>query len=149
MSLRLTWWNCLWLVLPLLVWNLLLDPHLTDPRITSDSASPKWLLAVETTARLVLFILPILLPLQVKSLWAKSGLALYIFGTLIYFATWMPLLWMSDSAWSNSPVGLLAPRLTPFLPFLGIALIGESWPYGIISAIFIFFHTAHGLQNLN
>ncbi len=148
MPLRLTWWNCLWLILPLLVWNLLLGPRMTDPRINSDAASPKWLLAAESTIRICLFILPVLLPLQMKGPWARSGWVLYIFGTLVYFATWMPLLLRPDSDWSNGPVGLLAPRLTPFLPFLGIALIGKSWPYGIISALFIFFHTAHGVQNL-
>jgi hypothetical protein len=50
--------------------------------------------------------------------------------------------------WNNHPAGLLALRLTPLLSFLGIALMGESWLYGLISAAFIFFHTWHGVQNL-
>jgi hypothetical protein len=68
---------------------------------------------------------------------------------VIYFASWMPLLLAPYSAWSNSSSGWLAPRLTPFLCFLGIAMLGQSWPYAAFSTLFIFFHTWHGFQNLN
>ena len=49
---------------------------------------------------------------------------MYILGTLVYFASWLPLFMAPASAWSTSPAGLMAPRLTPFLSFLGIAIIG-------------------------
>jgi hypothetical protein len=38
--------------------------------------------------------------------------------------------------------------LTPLLSFLGIALLGGSWVYGLIAAVFIVLHTGHGVQNL-
>jgi hypothetical protein len=98
--------------------------------------------------RIFVFVLPLLLPLQQKDITSKAGLWIYIIGTLIYFASWLPFLFAPQSAWSNSTPGLLAPRLTPFLPFLGVALIGHSWPYGVIAALFIFLHTWHGVQNL-
>ena len=147
MKLTLTWLNCFWLILPLLVWNLILGPRITDPRVTSDANSPGWLLASENVTRILVFALPLFLPLQVKDAWGKAGLLIYILGTLLYFASWLPLLFASGSAWSNSGIGLLAPRLTPFLPFLGIAILSGSWLYGVISAVFIFFHTWHGIQN--
>ncbi len=148
MKFQLTWLNCFWLILPLLAWNLFLAPHIADPRISSDAHSAKWLLAAETITRIVVFAFPLLLPLQIKDALSKAGLAIYIFGTLIYFASWLPLLLAPGSAWSSSSAGLLAPRLTPFLSFLGIAMIGHSWFYGSISAVFIFIHTWHGIQNL-
>ena len=148
MNLGLTLWNCLWLILPLLAWNILLGPRITDPRITSDAHSPRWLLIAENIARILVFASPILLPLQWKDIWSKAGLGVYIFGTLVYFTSWMPLIIVPYSSWSNHPAGLFAPRLTPTLSFLGIALIGGSWVYGLISAVFIFFHTWHGIQNL-
>lgn len=148
MHVRLAWLNCILLILPLLAWNIILGPKIVDPRITSDSHSPRWLLIAETVTRILVFAFPVLLPLQLKDAWNKAGLAVYIIGTLIYFASWLPLIYALASAWSNSPVGLLAPRLTPFLPFLGIALMGEAWPYGVIAAVFILFHTWHGVQNL-
>lgn len=147
MKLELRLLNCIWLILPLLAWNLLLGPRITQEAITSDAHSPKWLLIAENFTRILVFALPLLLPLQLKNAWSKAGLIVYILGTLVYFASWMPLLLAPDSGWSQSPAGLLAPRLTPFLCFLGIALIGGSWPYGVISAIFIVLHTWHGIQN--
>ncbi len=145
---KLAWLSCLWLLLPLLAWNLVLSPKITDPRITSDAHSPAWLLIGENITRLVVFMLPLLIPLQIREPLSKVGLAIYLIGTLVYFASWLPLLFAPASVWSNSILGLLAPRLTPFLPFLGIALIGRSWPYGALAAIFVLLHTWHGIQNL-
>lgn len=148
LPIKLSWTNCFWLIIPLLAWNLVLGAQLSDPRIASDAFSPKWMLVIENLTRLVIFIFPILLPLRWNDALSKTGLAIYLAGILIYFATWLPLLLAPDSAWSNSPAGLLAPWLTPFLPFLGIAMVGHSLPYGVIAIGFIFFHTWHGVQNL-
>ena len=148
MKFQLTWVNTFWLLLPLLAWNLVLGPRITQDAITSNTHSPKWLLFAENVFRILVFALPLLIPLQWKDAWNKAGLVVYILGTLVYFASWLPLMLAPQSAWSKSPLGLLAPRLTPFLSFLGIALIGASWPYGLIAAVFIFFHTWHGIQNL-
>lgn len=148
MQLKLTWLNCFLLMLPLLAWNLVLGPRITDLRITSDEHSPAWLLMGENLMRMLVFALPLLIPLQTRNDWGKAGLAIYLLGTLLYFASWLPLLLAPHSAWSNSVPGLFAPRLTPYLPFLGIALIGQSWIYGILAAIFIGLHTWHGVQNL-
>ncbi len=148
MQFKLAWLNCFLLILPLLIWNVLLGPKITDARITSDSHSPAWLSIAENTTRMAVFILPLLIPLQFRESVTKSGLMVYIAGTLMYFASWLPLLFAPGSAWSNSLPGLLAPRLTPFLCFLGIALIGQSWLYGALAALFISFHTWHGIQNL-
>jgi hypothetical protein len=148
MQFRLVWLNCFWLIAPLLIWNLIYGPKLTDPRITSDAHSPAWQLIAENITRIGVFMLPLLIPLQFREPLSKAGLAIYIVGTLIYFASWLPLLFAPHSVWSNSPLGLLAPALTPFLAFLGIALIGQSWLYGALATVFIGFHTWHGIRNL-
>jgi len=148
MKLGLTPVNCFWLILPLLIWNLVLGPRITQPAILSDAHSPKWLLIAENITRILVFALPLIIPLQTKDVWGKADLAVYILGTLIYFTSWLPLLLAPNSAWSTSPAGLLAPRLTPFLSFLGITLIGQAWPYGLLAAVFIFMHTWHGVNNL-
>ncbi len=148
MKIELRWLNCFWLLVPLLIWNVVLTPRITIKEIISDAHSPNWLLAAENVMRILVFAFPILLPLQVKDPLSKIGLILYLGGTLIYFATWIPLLLAPDSIWSQSTIGLLAPRLTPILPFIGIALIGNSIPYAFISALFVALHTWHGVQNL-
>ena len=152
MKLGLAWFNGFWLILPLLAWNLLLSPRITQEAITSDAHSPKWLLIAENVVRILVFALPLFIALPREADWQstlpKAGLIIYILGTLIYFASWLPLLLAPGSAWCNSLPGLLAPRLTPFLSFLGIAMLGQAWPYGLVAAVFIFFHTWHGIQNL-
>ncbi|MGD0879283.1 MAG: hypothetical protein ABSA01_14225 [Anaerolineales bacterium] len=152
MKMELTLLNCLWLILPLLAWNLILGPSINDPHVTSDAHSPPWLLIAENVPRILVFALPVLTPLLHGSDWLstlpKAGMAVYIIGTLVYFCSCLPLLLAPASTWSNSPAGLLDPRLTPYLSFLGIAQLGGSRLYGCISAVFIFFHTWHGMQNL-
>jgi hypothetical protein len=152
MRMEISLFNCLWLILPLLAWNIILGPRITDPRVTSDAHSPQWLLIAENIARILVFALPLLIPLPHGADWLstlpKAGMAVYIIGTLVYFCSWLPLLLAPASIWSNSPVGLLAPRLTPYLSFLGIALLGGTWLYAGIAAVFIFLHTWHGIQNL-
>jgi hypothetical protein len=152
MKMELSVANCFWLILPLLAWNIILGPRVRDTRITSDAHSPKWQLMAENAARVLVFALPLLMPLPRGADWqanlTKAGLMVYMLGTLIYFAAWLPLLSAPANAWSNSTPGLLAARLTPFLSFLGITLLGAAWPYGVIAAVFIFLHTWHGVQNL-
>ncbi|WKZ35124.1 MAG: hypothetical protein QY332_16035 [Anaerolineales bacterium] len=148
MKFELHWLNGLWLMLPLLAWNIVLAPKITLEQVVSDANSPAWLLTAESITRIIVFVFPILLALQFRDVLGKAGLVIYVFGTLIYFASWIPLIWMPASDWSASPLGLLAPRLTPLLPFLGIALIGHSAPYVVFSVIFVALHTWHGIQNL-
>lgn len=148
MKLELRWLNCLWLMAPLLTWNIILAPKITLDKVISDANSPTWLLAAENIVRIVVFVFPLLFPLRVQDAVSKTGLSLYLIGTLLYYITWIPLIWMPDSLWSQSAAGLLAPRLTPLLWFLGIAMIGHSVPYAGFSILFIILHTWHGIQNL-
>ncbi len=148
MNLTLTWFNCFWLLLPLLAWNLLLGSKLTQEQIISDAHSPAWLLGAENVFRLATFILPLFLRLQLDSVLGKIGLALYLLGLLVYFVSWIPLIRVPQAAWSQSFAGLFAPRLTPLIWLIGVALLANSWFYGLLAAIFILFHTWHGLNNL-
>lgn len=149
MKVEMRWLNCLWLLFPLLIWNIALAPKIILEKVVSDAHSPSWLLVAENLTRIVTFAFPILLPLQTQGSLSKTGWIFYLAGILIYFASWIPLMMAPYSGWSQSAAGLLAPRITPFLPFLGIALIGHSMPYVFVSALFIILHTWHGMQNLS
>ena len=145
---KIRWSNCFWLVIPLLAWNIALAPNLTLEEVISDAHSPAWLLAAENLTRIVVFAFPLLLAFQVKDRLGKTGLAIYLAGLLIYFASWIPLVWTSQSGWSQSAVILLLPRVSPLLAFVGIAMIGHSLFYVFASVLFIILHTIHGIQNL-
>jgi hypothetical protein len=149
MKLELTWVNCFWLILPLLAWNIIFGAKITQEQITSDVHSPAWLLGAENVFRLAAFILPLLLRMRLDTSLGKIGLVIYVVGTLVYFASWIPLMLAPQSAWSQSIPGLFAPRLTPLVSLVGIALIATSWPYGLLATIFILFHTWHGIQNIS
>jgi len=148
MSLELGLINCLWLILPLLVWNIVFGSKLNDSRLTSDANSPPWQLLAENGTRILVFALPVLIPLQFQNGTSKAGFVVYLIGTLIYFVSWIPLMIAYQSYWSRSTIGTLAPFITPLFVFWGIALIGQSWGYGIVSILFIILHGWHGVQNL-
>jgi hypothetical protein len=149
MKLELTLVNCFWLVVPLLVWNIAFGSKITQEAITSDAHSPAWLLGAENIFRIITFVLPLLLRMRIDDHLGKIGLAIYGIGTLIYFASWIPLMTAPQSAWSQSIAGLFAPRITPWIALLGVAFVAHSWIYGSIATVFIFFHTWHGIQNLH
>jgi len=140
--------NCFWLLTPLLIWNILLSSKITLDAVISDAHSPGWLLIPENIIRTAVFILSLFISLQVVDRVSKTGFFVYLTGILVYFASWLPLILAPQAGWSTSSAGLLAPRLTPLIPFMGITLIGNSWFYAGLSSIFLFLHTWHGIQNL-
>ena len=148
MKIEFTFANCFWLIVPLLVWNIAFGSKITQEAITSDAHSSAWLLGAENLFRIATFFLPILLRMRVDDGLGKVGLAIYMIGILISLASWIPLMTAPQSAWSQSIPGLFAPRLTPWIALLGVALVAHSWQYGAIATAFIFFHTWHGIQNL-
>jgi len=64
MTFELRWLNCLWLMVPLLAWNIILAPKITLPKVISDANSPPWLLAAENITRIIVFAFPLILPLR-------------------------------------------------------------------------------------
>ncbi|WP_293928311.1 hypothetical protein [Sphingobacterium sp. UBA6320] len=148
--------NCFILILPILIWNILLTDHLPpayQPEVFSKDI-PSFLMYGEQISRIIIFLLAFLMPLHISRSNKGQMLGLYIYtvGVLLYFASWIMLIGLPNSAWSNSMVGFSAPAITPALWLAGIGLIGNSfyfnlpfrrWPFMFISAIFLFFHISH------
>jgi hypothetical protein len=146
--------NCFLLVLPALVWNIFLTSRLPQrwfaPQVFDNI--PGWLAVAENILRLLVFFLPLLMPLQIKTRLQKTGLALYFLGLALYFASWLALIYAPDSAWSSSLVGLLGPAYTPLVWLVGIGLVSSTLylplPYQpayyiALSAAFITVHCTH------
>lgn len=146
--------NCFLLTLPIMAWNMLLTnrlPEAFQPDIFWKDI-PAFLTWGENISRALVFMFTLLMPLRIVTHVQKSGLILYVAGTIIYFASWLVLIYLPDSAWSNSILGFMAPAYTPLLWLLGIGLIGDSfyfnWPYRrwyfmLISIVFLSFHNYH------
>ena len=134
---KIRWSNCFWLVIPLLAWNIALAPNLTLEEVISDAHSPAWLLAAENLTRIVVFAFPLLLAFQVKDRLGKTGLAIYLAGLLIYFASWVPLVWTSPIWLGRSDIafaagypsaGIFGHRLDRPFPILCICIRSVHHP---------------------
>ena len=137
--------NCFWLLLPIFVWNAVFTARLPQAGFKSDAGVPQSVLLAEQWLRIAVFIWPLLLPLRWQDQGSRAGWVLFAVGTLVYFVSWLPLLYLPETAWSKSAVGLLAQAYTPLLWLAGIALIGASWPYALASLLFVGVHVYHNI----
>jgi len=148
--------NSLLLLLPIMAWNLIFAsklPWTYSEEIFSKNI-PSFITIGENVFRLIVFILPVFMPLRIETQSQKIGLWLYVAGTAIYFVSWLAQMYFPQSAWSLSVWGFLAPAYTPLLWLVGIGLIGStlyfsspyrSWVYIFLSIIFIGFHLTHAI----
>lgn len=146
--------NCFLLTLPILVWNILLTnklPKAFQPEIFGNKI-PAFLTYGENISRTIIFAFTLFMPLNIATSLQKKGLILYIGGTLLYFVSWLALIYLPVSYWSNSLLGFMAPAYTPLLWLLGIGLIGDSfyfifpfrrWFFISTSILFLVFHNLH------
>jgi hypothetical protein len=142
---RLQLLNCFWLLLPIFLWNALFAARLPQQGFKSHAGVPQVVLLAETVLRIAVFVGPLLLPLGWQDRRSRAGLALYGLGLLVYFASWLPLIYRPEAAWSTSAAGLLAPAYTPLIWLAGIAVIGGSWPYALLSWLFVGAHVYHNI----
>jgi hypothetical protein len=148
--------NCMLLLLPIAAWNVAFSSKLPQaylPAVFEKDISPL-ITGGENIFRLLVFFLPLLMPLQIKTQSQKIGLCFYAVGTILYFVSWLAQICFPKSPWSLSVFGFLAPACTPLIWLIGIGLIGcelyfpssyHSWMYILLSIIFIGFHLSHVL----
>ncbi len=146
--------NCFLLTIPILVWDFIFTnqlPKAYQPEIFWNNI-PSFITYGENISRIVMFVFISLMPLKVLSVTQKKGFALYVAGTLAYFASWLILIFNPNSSWSKTVMGLLAPAYTPLFWLIGIGLIGNSlyfnipykrWLYFTIVIVFLIFHNWH------
>lgn len=113
---------------------------------------PAPLVFIENLLRGLVFVLPFAMPLEVTSQSERRALWGFVLGTLVYFASWMALMYWPHSAWSSSPMGLLAPAYTPILWLCSLAALGKRlfwghfyrwWVYLLVCVGFLAAHIAH------
>jgi len=148
--------NCLLLLVPIMAWNMIFFSKL--PYLYSQKAFekniPTFVLGGENISWLLVFVLPLLMPLRIETQSQRLGLWVYAAGAAIYFVSWLMQMYFSRSAWSLSAFGFLAPAYTPLIWLIGISLIGSTFyfssPYRsgmyiTIAIIFICFHLSHAI----
>lgn len=146
--------NCFLLTIPILLWNYAFTdrlPKAFQPEFFGKGIPP-FIINIENGSRLLMFIFISLMPIEMLKPIQKKGLVLYVIGTLLYFASWLMLMYFPNSTWSKSALGLLSPAYTPLFWLIGIGLIGDSlyfnipyrrWWYFFIVIVFLIFHNWH------
>jgi hypothetical protein len=147
-------WNCIWLVIPILLMNVLLMKKLPKIYQTEffSNGIPAWISFGENAFRIAIFTLPLLMPLYPAKFSQKIGLGVYLAGVILYFLSWAMQIWFPRSQWSMSRCGFMASGFTPLLWLIGVALVGNSlyvaisytpWVYIVLSIAFLIFHNLH------
>ena len=146
--------NCFVLTMPVLIWNIALSqklPQSFQPE-TFWHQIPSLLTYGENVSRLLVFILAALMPITYSWKHQIQGWGIYLAGIALYFSSWLMLIFLPTSLWSQSLVGFMAPAYTPFIWLMGIASIGDSyyfnlpfkkWFFVAASLFFLIFHNEH------
>lgn len=148
--------NGIWLTLPPLLFSLslmsLLPDALTPTQFNKDI--PSLLVMGENMSRIFVFGMPLFFSVGLSTKTQKRGLALYLVGIALYYLSYIVLIWMPDTAWSNSMIGFLAPAYINIFWMAGLGLLGEKFYfldslryrprfYIVPVIIFLIFHIAH------
>jgi hypothetical protein len=146
--------NCFILLIPIFIWNLIFAKSLPKG-YTMDffwKDIPAIIGNTENILRIIVFILPILMTFSLETKLQKIGFGLYIFGTAIYFLSWIVQIYFPECFWSKNILGFMAPAYTTLLWFVGIGLIGKNTIikipyitviYIIITVCFVITHSIH------
>ncbi len=149
--------SCGLLLLPAAVWNIVLASRL-PPAFQPDEFGrdiPAPLAFAESVLRIAVFVLPFLMPLDMAAPGAGRALLIFGAGTLLYFASWLALIWLPESRWSRRPWGFTAPAYTPLLWLFGISLLGDRlfwgtfyrwWMYLVLCVVLLAAHITHTMR---
>jgi len=97
----------------------------------------------------LIFLYPLFMRFEVKASDFIRNIIIYSVGSIIYFLTWIMIIYFKNNKWSVSRIGLLAPAYTPLIWLIAIGLLGESIIYICMSTVFIAVHTYHTYIKLN
>ncbi len=150
--------NGIWFTLPPLLFSLSLMnalPEALTPALFN-TGIPELLATGENIVRIVVFALPAFFSVGFSTKTQKQGLALYLAGIVLYYSSYLALIFFPDSIWSNSMVGVVATAYTNFFWMIGLALLGEKFyfperlryrPLIFISPVvlFLIFHITHAV----
>jgi hypothetical protein len=146
--------NCFWfLLLPNLI-SLFLAKYLPDSFQVYIfwNDIPPVIKLFENGLRIAVMMLPVFFPLSIATNKQRKGLFIYSIGLVLYFLSYLLLIYLPESAWSNSLIGFTAPATTPLIWFVGIGLIMNKpffniryrrWVYIILAITFCVFHFMH------
>jgi hypothetical protein len=97
-SIQKYFFNCFLLTIPILLWNFVLAdklPEAFQPEVFW-SKIPPFIAYGENISRTIMFAGMLLMPLKILTKTQQKGVFLYVLGTLIYFASWLILVFFPN-----------------------------------------------------
>jgi len=150
------------LIFPIIIWNISFFSYLPSSYAPSNFNSdiPLWIIVGENLFRMVLFIFPLFVQVNIKISFGNKGLIIYLLGVLIYFSSWLAIIISPSSVWSSSVLGYSAPAYTPIIWILGLSMMVDSyyfkyrlnyskWHFLLPSLSLIGFHISHAIYVYN
>jgi len=146
-------------LIPILVWNFIFISKLPlayKPQLFNHDI-PMFIIVGENLFRSIIFILPLFFKLSIGKTIQRKGLVVFIVGVALYFLSWLMLIYMPESKWSNSVIGFSAPAFTPVIWLVGLSLMVEKyyffryskWHYILPAIFFSIFHIYHSIYVFN
>jgi len=141
-------------LLPILSWNLVLTAHLPpafQPGVFNEDI-PFWVLVGENLFRVIVFLMPLFLMLNIRTPRGRWGLVVCLLGVVAYGLSWLVLILAPESNLGSSVLGFAAPAYTPIIWLIGMALMADSyyfrvtyspWHFAIPALGFSLFHIYH------
>ncbi|SHH21734.1 hypothetical protein [Thermosipho atlanticus] len=96
---------------------------------------------LENILRAIVFIVPVFMNFDVSALNLTKYIILYVIGVTIYFISWLMVIYFSNSYWSKSALGLLAPAYTSIAWLIAIGMLGNLKIYNYLAVLFVIVHT--------
>ncbi len=135
--LRISVFNNLLFFVPPMAWNMV---FLQIPSGYFSGSAPLWIVIAENVFRASSMAYSFFLPIDKRHDLFLQGLVVYIAGMLSYFASWLVLAYLPDSAPAQSPLLRLAPAYLPLVWLGGMSMMAESPLLMVLSTLFVGFH---------
>lgn len=142
-------------LLPIFAWNYIFISKLPlayQPQLFNQDI-PGFIILGENLFRFIIFIFPVFFELSMAKPVQRKGLAIFIIGVVLYFVSWLILVYMPGSSWSHHVIGFSAPATTPLIWLIGLSMMMErcyvfncsKWHYIIPVILFSGFHVYHSI----
>jgi len=142
-------------LIPILIWNYIFISKLplAYQSQSFNNDIPTIITVGENIFRSIVFILPLFFKLSVDESRQKKGLVVFIIGVLLYFISWIILIYVPDSIWNKNILIFTAPAYTPIIWLIGLSMMVEryyyfsysKWHYIVPAILFSIFHIYHSI----
>ena len=121
--------NCFIPLIPILAWNIVFAsklPSAYKPQ-SFDKDIPTFTVVGENIFRTIIFILPLFFKIGIENSMQRVGGIIFLVGVVLYFASWLMLIYSPDSRWSKNAIGFSAPAFTPIIWLIGLSFMVDDY----------------------